>query len=300
VSILKSQAILSIKEDQRVVKKQKVLAEPKDSVPNKQKCVRMSPAEMKVQDVPEKTIDTSPYSSIDVLEILKVMTEPFPFAMLSPLGSDLTSLLQSKEKGFEQSSRGKGFSYRGKCQGSKEMANDGRKQAIQKTPPSASAEKIAVPADAEVTAEAKANEAAPKVENPRTTMSEIDRLISDVDPVKDIAKVSTNKASALKMKELKKALEDIELDLRHLGGQELSDEDISELKEFALASGYKLESVLFGGVDEEILGCIPDHAKAKIVNTLSKTIGFPKLEGDLSNYRRQHIIRSLFYSIFKV
>jgi hypothetical protein len=157
-----------------------------------------------------------------------------------------------------------------------------------------------VPADAEVTAEAKANEAAPKVENPRTTMSEIDRLISDVDPVKDIAKVSTNKASTLKMKELKKALEDIELDLRHLGGQELSDEDISELKEFALASGYKLESVLFGGVDEEILGCIPDHAKAKIVNTLSKTIGFPKLEGDLSNYRRQHIIRSLFYSIFKV
>jgi hypothetical protein len=35
------------------------------------------------------------------------MTEPFPFAMLSPLGLDLTSLLQSKEKGIEQSSEGK-------------------------------------------------------------------------------------------------------------------------------------------------------------------------------------------------
>jgi hypothetical protein len=67
----------------------------------------MAPAEMKVQDVPEKTIDTSLSSSVDVSEILKVMTEPFPFAMLSPLGSDLTSLLQSKEKGFEQSSGGK-------------------------------------------------------------------------------------------------------------------------------------------------------------------------------------------------
>jgi hypothetical protein len=102
------------------------------------------------------------------------------------------------------------------------------------------------------------------------------------------------------MKELKKASEDTELDLRHLGDQELSDEGISELKEFAIASGYKPESVLFGGVDKEILGCIPDHAGAKIVNPLSKTIRFPKLERDLSNYRKQHITGSLFYSNFKV
>jgi hypothetical protein len=106
-------------------------------------------------------------------------------------------------------------------------------------------------------------------------MSKIDRLISDVAPEKDIDEVSTDKAS-----------ENTELDLRHLGGQELSDEVISELKEFALAGGYKPGSVLFGGVDEEILGCIPDRAKAKIVNTLSKSIGFPKLERDLGNYRR--------------
>jgi hypothetical protein len=122
-----------------------------------------------------------------------------------------------------------------------------------------------------------------------------------VPPEKDIAEVSTDKASALKMKELKKASsKDTELDLRHLGGQELSDEDISELKEFALAGGYKPGSVLFGGVHEGILGCILDHAGAKIVNTLSKTIEFPKLKRDLNNYRRQHITRSLFYSNFKV
>jgi hypothetical protein len=35
------------------------------------------------------------------------MTEPFPFPMLSPLGSDLTNLLQSKEKGVEKSTKGK-------------------------------------------------------------------------------------------------------------------------------------------------------------------------------------------------
>jgi hypothetical protein len=93
VSILARQAIWSIKEDRRVVKKQKTLAEPKNLSPKKQRLVRMTAAEMKVQDVPEKTAGPSPASSVDVSEILKVMTEPFPFAMLSPLGSDLTGLL---------------------------------------------------------------------------------------------------------------------------------------------------------------------------------------------------------------
>jgi hypothetical protein len=36
-------------------------------------------------------------SAAKVLEILKVMTESLPFALLSPLRLDLTSLLQSKE-----------------------------------------------------------------------------------------------------------------------------------------------------------------------------------------------------------
>jgi hypothetical protein len=47
--------------------------------------------------VPDKTAGASSTSFADVSEILKVMTEPIPFAMLSPLRSDLTSLLQSKE-----------------------------------------------------------------------------------------------------------------------------------------------------------------------------------------------------------
>jgi hypothetical protein len=58
--------------------------------------------------------------------------------------------------------------------------------------------------------------------------------------------------------------------------------------------------MLFGEVDEEIVGCIRDRAGAKIISTLSKSIGVPKLEKDISCYRRQHIIGSLFYSNFKV
>jgi hypothetical protein len=67
-----------------------------------------------------------------------------------------------------------------------------------------------------------------------------------------------------------------------------------------VSCGYQSGSLLFGGVDEEILGCIRDRAGAKIVDTLSKSVGFSKLENDISCYRQQHIVGSLFYSNFKV
>jgi hypothetical protein len=75
---------------------------------------------------------------------------------------------------------------------------------------------------------------------------------------------------------------------------------MAELKEFSISCGYQPGSVLFGGVDEEIMGCIRDRAGAKIIGTLSKSVEFPKLEKDISCYRRQHIIDNLFYSNFKV
>lgn len=53
----------------------------------------------------------------------------------------------------------------------------------------------------------------------------------------------------------------------------MSEEDLSELREFAIAGVYNPNSILFGGLDEEILGCIHDCAGAKVVYTLTKTIG---------------------------
>jgi hypothetical protein len=75
---------------------------------------------------------------------------------------------------------------------------------------------------------------------------------------------------------------------------------MAELKDFTINYGYQPGSKLFGGVDEEVIGCIHDRAGAKIIGTLSKSIGFSKLERDISCYKRQHIIGSLFYSNFKV
>jgi hypothetical protein len=66
-------------------------------------------------------------------------------------------------------------------------------QAIEQTPPPASAEKSIVPAEDEDAAEAKANEAIPEIDNLATTMSEIVRLISYVVPERNVAKTSTDK-----------------------------------------------------------------------------------------------------------
>jgi hypothetical protein len=78
---------------------------------------------------------------------------------------------------------------------------------------------------------------------------------------------------------------------------ELSAEDISELREFAIAGGYRPVVVLFSGVDNDVLECIPDRDGAKVVNTLTKSIGFSKLESELSNIRKQHIVGSFSFNL---
>lgn len=71
----------------------------------------------------------------------------------------------------------------------------------------------------------------------------------------------------------------------------MSAEEISDLRDFALAGGYKAEAVIFGRVDEDVLECVPSPEGAWITNTLTKSIGFPKLK---------HIAGSLAYANFKV
>jgi hypothetical protein len=70
-------------------------------------------------------------------------------------------------------------------------------QAIEQTPPPASAEKTIVPADAEDTIGAEVSEGIPEIDNLITTMLEIDRLISDVVPEKDLAEAATNKGKGI-------------------------------------------------------------------------------------------------------
>jgi hypothetical protein len=113
-------------------------------------------------------------------------------------------------------------------------------------------------------------EAAQEAENTEglvgTTLSEIDRIIAGVVPKKE-----TNEAATAE--NIEEASSDSKtFDLRHLGSQQLTKEHMSKSREFSIAGGYQPRSILFGGVDEEILGCIPDHAGAKIVILCQKAL----------------------------
>jgi hypothetical protein len=73
-----------------------------------------------------------------------------------------------------------------------------------------------------------------------------------------------------------------DFELQNLVVQELPEAEKKELKEYGISNGYQPGAMLFGGIDEEALGCIHDRDGTKIIGTLSKSAGFPKLESDIS------------------
>jgi hypothetical protein len=81
-----------VKEEEEALKKMKIASEPKALTPKKWKLVVESLEKTKTRDVLEPIASPSS-SAAEVSEILKVMTESFPFTPLSPLGSKLTGLL---------------------------------------------------------------------------------------------------------------------------------------------------------------------------------------------------------------
>ena len=80
----------------------------------------------------------------------------------------------------------------------------------------------------------------------------------------------------------------------------MTDAEKEELKKYAISCGYKPRATMFGGVNEGKLRCLRNRSEDKIVRTLSKNIGLPKLEADLCRYQRHHIAGSLLYANFKV
>jgi hypothetical protein len=262
----------------------------KKNIPKKKKI--LSP-KRKISDKEETP--ASP-SATDVEEILKVMTESLPMK-LSPLGPQLTKFFQ-KEKEPEQTK---------KSTKTKRQRIIAVTEVIDKTPPRASAQKI--PAGEEITnievapSEIAATEAASTEDlNLESTIEHIDKMLLDLATEEATTAAEEAMAAASeKGKEIAdEASEDEAFRFQNLVGQELSEAEVEELKEYAKSCGYKPGALLFGGIDDEKLNCIRDQTGAKVIGTLSKSIGFPKLETDISRYRRQHIVGSLFYSNFKV
>jgi hypothetical protein len=278
-----------VKEDEKTLKKRKYSLEPKAVALKKRKAATPEP---KVTEVEEETPSTPP--AVEVEEILKVMTESLPIKLLSPLGPQLTKLFQKKQ---EPSSTKK-------ADGLKKRRIGSMMQAIEKTPPSALVSKIAPTASVEATIEANTSAeaaAATETTNLETTLCGIDKLLLDmpteetVVAAKQVMAPVPDKGKGI----AEAASEEGGFDLRNLVGQELSKAE-KELEEYSISCDYQPGAMLFCGINEEALGCVCDRTGAKVIGTLSKSVGFPKLEADINIYRRQHIVGSLFYSNFKV
>jgi hypothetical protein len=135
--------------------------------------------------------------------------------------------------------------------------------------------------------------------NLEDTLEVIDNILLKM-AEEEAAVVTASTTTEKGKKQVEETLEEKDFNFQDLLGQELTDAEKEELKKYAISCGYKPGATLFGGVNEGKLRCLRNRSEAKIVRTLSKNIGLPKLEADLCRYQRHHIAGSLLYANFKV
>jgi hypothetical protein len=166
VSVMNRQDAKMIKEDEKILKKKKSSPEPKVTSSKKRKAATPEPTMAEIEEGAPSTP-----SAAEVEEILKVMTESLPIKLLSPLGPELTKLLQKKDEP----------SATKKVVGRKKQSIITFMQAIEETPPRASASKITPTAEAAAPTEA-TNAEATMVEasNLESTLSHIDIILLDM------------------------------------------------------------------------------------------------------------------------
>jgi hypothetical protein len=166
VSLLSRQAARMVKEDEETLKKRKSSPEPKVAAPKKRKATA---PKAETTEIEEETPSTP--SVVDVEEILKVMTESLPIK-LSPLGPHLTKLLQKKKEP----------SAAKKSAGPKRWRIITIIEAIEETPPPASASKTpavegATATEAAPTEATTAEAATAEATNMESTLSDIDKML---------------------------------------------------------------------------------------------------------------------------
>jgi hypothetical protein len=270
------------KDDEDQSKKKKRESKAKTVAPKKRKA---STPEQKSIDEKERTSATS--SATEVEEILKVMTETLPIK-LSPLGLHLTKLFQKEKEPAKT-----------KAPRPKRQRIVTVTEVIEAAPPGASAPKMptieSMTATEVVPSEAAAEEA--RAEDVKSEDINLESMVADIDKMllnmaaeeaaaeETAAATEETTATNLEKEEMiEDTSEDEAFNFQNLVGQELTKAEKEELKEYAISCGYRPGALLFGGIDDERLGCVRDQTGAKVIGTLSKSIGFPKLETDISRY----------------
>jgi hypothetical protein len=87
----------------------------------------------------------------------------------------------------------------------------------------------------------------------------------------------------------------------HASGKKLSKEEILEARHYAQKLKYPTGALVFNGTNkDDFLYCLPDNKEISICREIAKSMGFPKLEGDLSVLSNDDLADSLAYNSIKV
>jgi hypothetical protein len=133
-------------------------------------------------------------------------------------------------------------------------------EAIKETPPPTSASKTPAVESAAATEIAPTEAATAEDANLESTFSDIDKMLLDM--AAEEAATAAEETMATAPRKEKETAEDTSeeenFNFQNLIGQELSKAEKEELRDYAISCGYQPGALLFGGIDDESLGCLRD------------------------------------------
>jgi hypothetical protein len=95
--------------------------------------------------------------------------------------------------------------------------------------------------------------------------------------------------------------ENIDYIIRHASRKKLSEEEILEARHYAQKLKYPKRALVFNESNEDdFLYCLPDNKEISVCREIGKSMGFPKLEDDLSLLLKDDLADSLAYNSIMV
>jgi hypothetical protein len=89
--------------------------------------------------------------------------------------------------------------------------------------------------------------------------------------------------------------------IRHASGKELSQEEMLEARHYTQKLKYPKGALVYNGSGkEDFLYCLPDNKEISVCQEMGKSIGFPKVEDNLSILSKDELADSLAYNSIKV
>jgi hypothetical protein len=144
-------------------------------------------------------------------------------------------------------------------------------------------------------AEAEATQVQAKTEAGPSVPTEIEPVTPEEKATKQIApkKIETPAPEAL--------IENADYIFRHASGKKLSEGEILEARHYARKLKYPKGALVFNGSSEDdFLYCLPDNKEIFVCQEIGRSIGFPKLEDDLSILSKDDLADNLAYNNIKV